>query len=108
MEQLKEEFHVPVEIIDPFRKVKVDPEKFDTGLPPRYCSLPVRGSGAGAEELRLVMIKINLLGVAGAGAHGSVWRAGEPVGSSWEPSPAPCVVCFGIVGLLYKIWSSVD
>jgi type IV pilus assembly protein PilM len=26
---LKEEFHVPVEIIDPFRKVKVDPQKFD-------------------------------------------------------------------------------
>jgi type IV pilus assembly protein PilM len=29
VEQLKEEFHVPVEIIDPFRKVRVDPEKFD-------------------------------------------------------------------------------
>jgi type IV pilus assembly protein PilM len=29
VEQLKEEFHVPVEIIDPFRKVKVDPQKFD-------------------------------------------------------------------------------
>jgi type IV pilus assembly protein PilM len=29
-EQLKEEFRVPVEIIDPFRKVKVDPEKFDS------------------------------------------------------------------------------
>ena len=29
VDQLKEEFHVPVEIIDPFRKVKVDPEKFD-------------------------------------------------------------------------------
>jgi type IV pilus assembly protein PilM len=29
VEQLKEEFHVPVEIIDPFRKVKVDSEKFD-------------------------------------------------------------------------------
>jgi type IV pilus assembly protein PilM len=28
--QLKEEFRVPVEIIDPFRKVKVDPAKFDT------------------------------------------------------------------------------
>jgi len=30
VEQLKEEFRVPVEIIDPFRKVKVDPEKFDS------------------------------------------------------------------------------
>jgi type IV pilus assembly protein PilM len=29
VEQLKEEFRVPVEIIDPFRKVKVDPQKFD-------------------------------------------------------------------------------
>ena len=29
VEQLKEEFRVPVEIIDPFRKVKVDPERFD-------------------------------------------------------------------------------
>jgi type IV pilus assembly protein PilM len=29
VEQLKEEFRVPVEIIDPFRKVTVDPEKFD-------------------------------------------------------------------------------
>jgi type IV pilus assembly protein PilM len=29
VEQLREELHVPVEIIDPFRKVKVDPEKFD-------------------------------------------------------------------------------
>jgi type IV pilus assembly protein PilM len=29
VEQLKEEFRVPVEIIDPFRKVKVDPRKFD-------------------------------------------------------------------------------
>jgi type IV pilus assembly protein PilM len=29
VEQLKEEFRVPVEIIDPFRKVRVDPEKFD-------------------------------------------------------------------------------
>jgi type IV pilus assembly protein PilM len=29
VEQLKEEFRVPVEILDPFRKVKVDPEKFD-------------------------------------------------------------------------------
>jgi type IV pilus assembly protein PilM len=30
VKQLKEEFRVPVEIIDPFRKVKVDPEKFDS------------------------------------------------------------------------------
>jgi type IV pilus assembly protein PilM len=30
VEQLKEEFRVPVEIIDPFRRVKVDPEKFDS------------------------------------------------------------------------------
>src|SRR5208337_4570634 len=29
VEQLKEEFRVPVEIIDPFRKVKVDPARFD-------------------------------------------------------------------------------
>jgi type IV pilus assembly protein PilM len=29
VEQLKEEFRVPVEILDPFRKVEVDPEKFD-------------------------------------------------------------------------------
>jgi len=29
VEQLKEEFRVPVEIIDPFRKVRVDPDKFD-------------------------------------------------------------------------------
>ena len=29
VEQLEEEFRVPVEIIDPFRKVKVDPDKFD-------------------------------------------------------------------------------
>ena len=29
VEQLKEEFRVPVEIIDPFRKVIVDPERFD-------------------------------------------------------------------------------
>jgi type IV pilus assembly protein PilM len=29
VEQLKEEFRVPVEIINPFRNVKVDPEKFD-------------------------------------------------------------------------------
>ena len=39
--QLKEEFHVPVEIIDPFRKVKVDPAKFDTAyledIAPSLC-----------------------------------------------------------------------
>jgi len=29
VDQLKGEFHVPVEIIDPFRHVKVDPERFD-------------------------------------------------------------------------------
>lgn len=29
VEQLKGEFHVPVELIDPFRNVKVDPKKFD-------------------------------------------------------------------------------
>jgi len=29
VDQLKEEFRVPVEIIDPFRRVKVDPDKFD-------------------------------------------------------------------------------
>jgi len=29
VEQLKEEFRVPVEIIDPLRKVKIDPERFD-------------------------------------------------------------------------------
>jgi len=32
VEQLKEEFRVPVEIIDPFRKVKVDSRKFDEAL----------------------------------------------------------------------------
>jgi len=30
VEQLKEEFRVSVEVIDPFRKVKVDPDKFDS------------------------------------------------------------------------------
>jgi type IV pilus assembly protein PilM len=30
VDQLKEEFRVPVEILDPFRKVRVDPEKFDS------------------------------------------------------------------------------
>jgi len=32
VDQLKEEFRVPVEIIDPFRKVKVDSRKFDEAL----------------------------------------------------------------------------
>jgi type IV pilus assembly protein PilM len=32
VEQLKEEFRVPVGIIDPFRKIKVDPGKFDEAL----------------------------------------------------------------------------
>jgi type IV pilus assembly protein PilM len=41
MEQLKEEFHVPVEIIDPFRKVRVDAAKFDAihlrDIAPQMC-----------------------------------------------------------------------
>jgi type IV pilus assembly protein PilM len=41
VEQLKMEFSVPVEIIDPFRKVKVAPEKFDMaylqGIAPNLC-----------------------------------------------------------------------
>jgi type IV pilus assembly protein PilM len=41
LEQLKAEFGVPVAIIDPFRKVKVDPTKFDTAyledIAPSLC-----------------------------------------------------------------------
>jgi len=32
VDQLKEEFHVAVEVIDPFRKIKVDSGKFDEAL----------------------------------------------------------------------------
>ncbi|MDE3181502.1 MAG: pilus assembly protein PilM, partial [Acidobacteriota bacterium] len=31
-EMLKAEFNVPVELIDPFRKIQVNPAKFDPGL----------------------------------------------------------------------------
>jgi type IV pilus assembly protein PilM len=30
VDQLKEEFGIPVEIINPFQKVSIDPKKFDT------------------------------------------------------------------------------
>ncbi len=41
LELLKEEFNVPIEMMDPFRKVNIDPSRFDTGytaeVAPRLC-----------------------------------------------------------------------
>ena len=51
VEQLKEEFHVPVEIMDPFRRVKSRSREIQLSLPPRPSLQPVRSHGTGFEEL---------------------------------------------------------
>jgi type IV pilus assembly protein PilM len=41
LELLKEEFKVPIEMMDPFRRVNIDPSQFDVGftaeIAPRLC-----------------------------------------------------------------------
>ena len=50
LELLKEEFKVPIEMMDPFRRVNIDPSQFDVGLYGGNCPPALRGDGAGPEE----------------------------------------------------------
>ena len=51
VDQLKAEFNIPVEIINPFQRVMIDPKKFDATLPGRNRPPHERCGGAGFEEL---------------------------------------------------------
>ena len=59
---LREEFAMPVEELNPFRKVLINPGKHSEDQIRELAPRLVVAVGSGAEELRLAMIRINLLG----------------------------------------------